>query len=75
MTKESYATIAVNPQATNLAVDPEYGINATDLFSFDALMKRYDFKMSSLEADEDAAQNAANTQAATPATTPANANG
>jgi hypothetical protein len=55
LTKEAYTTLAANPQSMNLTIDPDYGIEASDLFSFDALQKRYDFKMSRLEADEDAA--------------------
>jgi len=55
LTKEAYTTLAASPQSIGLVNDPDYGINAADLFSFDALSKRYDFKMSTLEADEDAA--------------------
>lgn len=55
LTKEAYMTLAASPQSIGLVNDPDYGINAADLFSFDALSKRYDFKMSTLEADEDAA--------------------
>ncbi|MFM7260959.1 MAG: hypothetical protein ACKO3W_10190 [bacterium] len=54
LTKEAYTTLAANPQSIGLTVDPDYGINSADLFSFDALSKRYDFKMSNLEADQNA---------------------
>jgi len=55
LTKEAYMKLAASPQSIGLVNDPNYGINAVELFSFDALSKRYDFKMSTLEADEDAA--------------------
>jgi hypothetical protein len=36
-------------------MDPDVSINPMDLFSYDALAKRYDFQPSRLESDEDAA--------------------
>jgi len=55
LTKEVFETIAANPQSVGVVMDPDVSINPMDLFSYDALAKRYDFQPSRLESDEDAA--------------------
>jgi hypothetical protein len=55
LTKEVFETIAANPQSVGVVMDPDVSINPMDLFSYDALAKRYDFTPSRLESDEDAA--------------------
>lgn len=59
VTEERYAELAggiLTPQGggiMNVATDPDVQINPQDVFGFEALKKRFDFK--SLLADEDAA--------------------
>jgi hypothetical protein len=52
LTAERYAQLAANPQSVGIVRDPDFIQNPTEIFSFDALAKRYDFKLSRLESDE-----------------------
>ncbi len=55
LTVEQYATVAANPQSVGIVREDGYAIDPAKMFSFEALSKRYDFKLTRLESDTDTA--------------------